>query len=106
MSPISRREFIGAGVAAGAGLVIGFYLPHRSSVGGGDSFVPNAFLRITPDNKVTVVVARFEMGPGVCAALPLILAEEIEADREQISVEQAGGSTLYRDQSTGGSPRV
>jgi len=70
MSPISRREFIGAGVAAGAGLVLGFYLPHRSSVGGGDSFVPNAYLRITPDNKVTVVVARSEMGQGVRTALP------------------------------------
>lgn len=106
MSPISRREFIGAGVAAGAGLVIGFYLPHRSSVGGGDSFVPNAYLRITPDNKVTVVVARSEMGQGVRTALPMILAEELEADWKQISIEQAGASTLYGDQSTGGSASV
>ena len=59
MSPLSRREFVAAGVAAGAGLVIGFYLPHR---GGSktDVFSPNAYLRITPDNRVTIVVARSE----------------------------------------------
>src|SRR2546428_12727549 len=106
MSPISRREFIGAGVAAGAGLVIGFYLPHRSSVGGGDSFVPNAYLKITPDNRVTVVVARSEMGQGVRTSLPMILAEELEADWKQITIEQAGASTLYGDQTTGGSASV
>src|SRR5256712_4434739 len=106
MSPISRREFIGAGVAAGAGLVIGFYLPHRSSVGGGDSFVPNAYLKITPDNRVTVVVARSEMGQGVWTSLPMILAEELEADWKQITIEQAGASTLFGDQGTGGSASV
>jgi isoquinoline 1-oxidoreductase subunit beta len=74
MSPISRREFIGAGIAAGSGLIIGFYLPHGSG-GNHGSFSPNAYLRITPDNKVTIVVARSEMGQGVRTALPMILAE-------------------------------
>ena len=94
MSPLSRREFLTAGVAAGAGLVIGFYLPHGSSVGR-DAFAPNAYLKITPDGKITVVVARSEMGQGVRTALPMILAEELEADWQQISIEQAGASTLY-----------
>src|SRR5713226_4823554 len=94
MSPLSRREFLTAGVAAGAGLVIGFYLPHGSSVGR-DAFAPNAYLKITPDGKITVVVARSEMGQGVRTALPMILAEELEADWKQISIEQAGASTLY-----------
>ncbi|MGA8866639.1 MAG: hypothetical protein WB510_06700, partial [Candidatus Sulfotelmatobacter sp.] len=70
MSPLSRREFVTAGVAAGAGLVIGFYLPHGGS-SSSVAFSPNAYLRITPDNKVTVVVARSEMGQGVRTALPM-----------------------------------
>src|SRR6266568_4897984 len=105
MSPLSRREFVTAGVAAGTGLVIGFYLPHKSS-SQKDSFSPNAYLRITPDNKVTIVVARSEMGQGVRTALPMILAEELEADWKQIAIEQAGASTLYGDQTTGGSASI
>src|SRR5881296_2260072 len=99
----SRRDFLIAGAAAGAGLVIGFYLPHKSSKG---AFEPNAYLRIAPDGKVTVVVARSEMGQGVWTSLPMILAEELEADWKQITIEQAGASTLYGDQSTGGSASV
>jgi isoquinoline 1-oxidoreductase subunit beta len=105
MSPISRREFVTAGVAAGAGLVIGFYLPHKSG-SHKESFSPNAYLRITPDNRVTIVVARSEMGQGVRTALPMILAEELEADWKQIQIEQAGASTLFGDQTTGGSASV
>ena len=88
MSPISRRDFVGAGLAAGAGLVIGFYLPHREG-SRRDSLSPNAYLRITPDNRVTIVVARSEMGQGVRTALPMILAEELEADWKQVEIEQA-----------------
>jgi isoquinoline 1-oxidoreductase subunit beta len=105
MSPLSRREFVAVGVAAGTGLVIGFYLPHRGA-SKNDVFSPNAYLRITPDNKVTIVVARSEMGQGVRTALPMILAEELEADWKQIEIEQAGASTLFGDQTTGGSASI
>jgi isoquinoline 1-oxidoreductase beta subunit len=92
-------------VAAGAGLVVGFYLPHGEK-SGKEVFSPNAYLRITPDNKITIVVARSEMGQGVRTALPMILAEELEADWKSIAIEQAGASTLYGDQTTGGSASV
>src|SRR5271156_4911558 len=105
MSPLSGREFVAAGVAAGAGLVGGFYLPHAGRRGK-EIFSPNAYLRITPDNKVTIVCARSEMGQGVRTALPMILAEELEADWKQIEIEQAGASTLYGDQGTGGSASI
>ena len=105
MSPFSRREFVAIGAAAGAGLVIGFYLPHKGRHGN-QIFSPNAYLRITPDNKITIVVARSEMGQGVRTALPMILAEELEADWKQNESEQAGASTLYGDQTTGGSASV
>ena len=106
MSPVSRRDFIVAGAAAGTGLVIGVYLPHGRKHGADDAFSPSAYLKITPDNKVIVVVARSEMGQGVRTSLPMILAEELEADWKQIQIEQAGASTLFGDQTTGGSASV
>jgi isoquinoline 1-oxidoreductase beta subunit len=105
MTPLSRRDFLTAGAAAGAGLVIGFYLP-RNGASPKNGFAPNAYLRIASDEKITVVVARSEMGQGVWTALPMILAEELEADWKKIAVEQAGASMLYGDQSTGGSASV
>jgi isoquinoline 1-oxidoreductase beta subunit len=105
MSPLSRRAFVSTGIAAGAGLVIGFYWPHGNSKRG-KNFAPNAYLRITPDGKLTVVAARSEMGQGVWTALPMILAEELEVDLNAITIEQAGASTLYGDQTTGGSASV
>ena len=102
---LNRREFVAAGIAAGVGLVVGFYLPHRRGASQ-EAFSPNAYLRITPDNKITIVVARSEMGQGVRTALPMILAEELEADWKHIEIEQAGASTLYGDQTTGGSASV
>jgi isoquinoline 1-oxidoreductase subunit beta len=104
MSPLSRRDFLTAGAAAGAGLVIGFYLPHGSNAK--SAFAPNAYLKITPDGRITIAVARSEMGQGVRTSLPMILAEELEADWKQIAIEQAGASSLYGDQTTGGSASV
>ena len=105
MSPLNRREFVVAGVAAGGGLVVGFYLPHGAK-SGPPTFSPNAYVRVTPENKITIVVARSEMGQGIRTALPMILAEELEADWKRIEIEQAGASTLYGDQTTGGSASV
>src|SRR3954467_3768123 len=106
MSPLSRRAFLGRSAAASAGLVIGFYLPKTASAQSAGVFSPNAYLRITPDEKITIVLARTEMGQGVWTALPMILAEELEVDLKQITIEQAGASMLYGDQSTGGSASV
>jgi isoquinoline 1-oxidoreductase subunit beta len=107
MSPISRRQFLVGGAIAGTGLVLAFYVPHHGLHPVGEQiFKPNAYLHIAPDGKITVVVARSEMGQGVRTALPMILAEELDADWSQIAIEQAGASTLFGDQSTGGSASV
>ena len=106
MSDLSRRAFLGTSAAAGAGLVIGFYLPSRLHAETEAAFSPNAYLTIAPDGKITIVVARSEMGQGVRTSLPMILAEELEADWKQITIEQAGASTLFGDQTTGGSASV
>jgi CO/xanthine dehydrogenase Mo-binding subunit len=106
MSAISRRGFLVVGAAAGTGLVLWIYLPHGGRTPGTGAFAPNAYLRIAPDGKITVVVARSEMGQGVQTSLPMMLAEELEADWSQITIEQAGASTLFGDQTTGGSASV
>jgi isoquinoline 1-oxidoreductase beta subunit len=95
-----------ASAAAGAGLVIGVYLPSRAHSETEATFSPNAYVTIAPDGKITIVVARSEMGQGVRTSLPMILAEELEADWKQIAIEQAGASTLFGDQTTGGSASV
>ncbi len=106
MSPLSRRSFLRTSATASAGLVIGFYLPSKAHADSDDAFSPNAYLMITPKGTITIVVPRTEMGQGVWTSLPMILAEELEADWKQIKIEQAGASTLFGDQTTGGSASV
>ena len=107
MSPISRRQFLVGGAIVGTGLVIAFYVPHHGLHPVGEhTFTPNAYLHIAPDGKITIVVARSEMGQGVRTALPMILADELDADWSQITIQQAGASTLFGDQTTGGSASV
>src|SRR5438445_8572653 len=86
---VSRREFIGIGLAAGTGLVVGFYLPHGSATGK-DAFAPNAYLRIAPDGKITVMVARSEIGQGVRTARAMIIPGELGAEWKQVEHEQEG----------------
>ncbi len=107
MSPISRRQFLVGGAVAGTGLVVAFYWPHgRPRPSSERGFAPNAYLHIATDGKITIVVARSEMGQGVRTSLPMILAEELDANWNDIVVEQAGASTLFGDQTTGGSASV
>jgi isoquinoline 1-oxidoreductase beta subunit len=105
MSPVSRRDFLVATTAAGAGLVIGLYMPSRQ--GGSKPFAPNAWLKITPDNRVTIVAARPEMGQGVRTSLAMVVAEELEVDWSKVTIEAAPlNRALYGDQSVGGSASV
>ncbi|MCC8999817.1 MAG: molybdopterin-dependent oxidoreductase, partial [Candidatus Contendobacter sp.] len=89
-----RRTFLKAGAALGAGLTLGFYLPpgraaQQAAAATATSFAPNAFLRIAPDNTVTVLVKHLEMGQGVYTGLPMLVAEELEVPWEQVRVESA-----------------
>ncbi len=112
---IKRREFLkGSALAAGA-FTLGFMIPIKTRAGqagaGGDTFVPNAFIRITPDNSVTIIVAKSEMGQNVFTVLPLIVAEELDADWESVHVEQSGVNAAYNSpwfpmMLTGGSSSV
>lgn len=105
MSPVTRRDFLVASTAAGAGLVIGLYIPGRR--GAAKAFAPNAWLKILPDNQVTIVAARPEMGQGVRTSLAMVVAEELEVDWNKVRVEPAPlNRALYGDQSVGGSASV
>src|SRR5688572_31889378 len=90
----SRRNFLKGAGALGAGLVIGFHFDPRSIAGRAMAaapvvFEPNAFIRITPDNKVTIFCKHIEFGQGPFTGFATIIADELDAAREQIVVEHA-----------------
>lgn len=103
---LTRREFLKVSAAVGGGLLIGFYLPGRSKFGAAqaaEEFAPNAFLRIAPDNIVTVIVKHLEMGQGVYTGLPTIVADELDADWKLVRVESAPANVaLYANLAWGG----
>ncbi len=110
---VSRREFLQTATVAGAGLVIGFHLPvgGRRGMAYPSTFAPNAWLRINPDESVLVIVDRSEMGQGVTTSLPMLLAEELEADWSKIKIEFAPADKAYINpmfgmQGTGGSTSI
>src|SRR5438034_10941244 len=111
---ITRRDFLETTGAAGAGLVIGFHLPAGRRFGAGSAapFAPNAWLRIGADESVLVVVDRSEMGQGVTTSLPMLLAEELDADWSKIRIQFAPADKAYANpllfgmQATGGSRSV
>ena len=102
-----------------AGLVLGFWLPQRgrqfakAQTGSGQHVLaPNAFVRVAPDNIVTVISKHCDAGQGIHTGLATILAEELDADWAQIRVEPAPADrALYKnlqfgDQETGGSNSI
>jgi isoquinoline 1-oxidoreductase subunit beta len=112
----ARRDFIKAGAALGVGLTLGFHLNSARAAKlsiptpAGEAFAPNAFIRITPDGAVTVLIKHLEMGQGVNTGLPALVAEELEVPWKDIRVESAPADhTLYNNllwgpmQGTGGS---
>lgn len=74
---VTRRAFVRTSARAGAGLALGFQLSELLSTAapGRVSFAPNAYIRITSDNKVTLSITRSEMGQGVRTSLAAVLAE-------------------------------
>src|SRR5881628_108722 len=112
-SNVTRREFLETAAVAGAGLVIGFHIPAGARFGPTPAapFTPNAWLRINPDESVLVMVDRSEMGQGVTTSLPMLLAEELEADWSKIRIDFAPADKAYINpmfgmQGTGGSTSV
>src|SRR3984957_11610636 len=114
---VSRRSLLSVGLAGG--FVLAFRLPVRAfnePVQPPDEtagkFAPNAFIRIDPSGKTTLVMPQVEMGQGVYTSISMILAEELDADFSQLTLEHAPpsdklyGNPLFGIQATGNSNSV
>ena len=92
MTPVTRREFLSSSAAVGGGFLLAMRIPELEA---GERllrtalFEPNAYLSIASDDTVTIFVVRHEMGQGVRTLLPMMVAEELEADPTRIRLEQA-----------------
>jgi isoquinoline 1-oxidoreductase beta subunit len=112
---VSRRRFLMGGIVAAGALVLGVrYYPRLSS---GDrlpsdtnadhaTLHPSVYLGIDPDGTVWIVASRSEMGTTSRTTLPLIVADELDADWKRVKIEQAIGDERYGDQNTDGSHSI
>ena len=115
MINLSRRSFIKSTALVAGGLVVAFSIPQAKRFMGVANAAeamplpaPNAFLRIGADDSITVMLAHSEMGQGVWTTLPMLIADELDADWNTIKVEHAPAApayihTAYGIQITGGS---
>ena len=112
---LSRRTFLSAGAAAGGGLLLSVDLP--TLISGADAadakaFAPGAFIRVDRSGQVTLIIPQVEMGQGTYTSMPMLIAEELEVDLQQVHVEHAPpddklyGNRLLGFQATGGSTSV
>jgi isoquinoline 1-oxidoreductase beta subunit len=111
---LRRGTFIRLTGALGAGLGLALAFPGcaPNSQSAGKEFAPNAWVRIAPDDTVTVVLSKSEMGQGVATGLPTILADELDASMSHVRTEFApadpryGDPQLFGDMITGGSTSI
>lgn len=113
ISSPSRRDFLKVAAFVSGGLVVAFRVPSARRFAAAEElpaapFAPNAFLRVGTDDTVTVLLAHSEMGQGIWTALPMLIAEELDADWSKIKVEHAPaapayGHAVFGIQMTGGS---
>jgi isoquinoline 1-oxidoreductase subunit beta len=112
---ISRRSFLEkAGLLTG-GLMIAGCFPScnpkdgkrkRNTVYDGILFEPNLFVQLTSDGHLSLLCARSEMGQGIRTSMVSLLADEMDADMEYVSIRQAQGDKKYGDQNTDGSRSI
>ena len=106
---LDRRAFLHVTALAGGGMLVATYLDPLAGLlaqGRRDpgTFVPNAFVKITADNVVTIMSKNPEIGQGIKTALPMLIAEELEVPWEDVRIEQADlDPTKYGRQNAGGS---
>jgi len=109
----SRRQFIQQSAATTGAFVLGMYLPLTSDAATNPASptVVNAWVQITPDNQITLICARSEMGQDVYTSMPALLAEELNIPLSMVKVQIAGVAPVYINallggQITGGSSSV
>jgi len=112
---VSRRRFLTGGVIAAGALVLGvrYYgkllprdkLPHDTNADH-SALHPSVYLGVDPDGTVWIVASRSEMGTTSRTTLPLVVADELDADWKRVKIEQAIGDKRYGDQNTDGSHSI
>src|ERR1700761_2375011 len=102
----SRRDFLGGLFSAGALIFAAGTMP-RFAAGATQvsktTWNPNLFVGLNTDGTVIIVAHRSEMGTGIRTSLPMVVADEMEADWKHVRIEQALGDKRYGDQDTDGS---
>src|SRR5262249_7022408 len=118
MDHLTRRQLLFAGAAVGGGFLLGWRRDARAGVlvaaakAMPSAFVPNGFIRIGTDGRVTLIMCQVEMGQGTYTSMSMLLAEELEVGLDQVHLEPAPpDAKLYAnpfcgDQETGGSTSV
>jgi isoquinoline 1-oxidoreductase beta subunit len=112
---IHRRTFLGGMFSAGALVIAARVLPVDALAETGEAgeaaagtaakaaWQPSVYLGIEADGTVIIVAHRSEMGTGIRSVLPVVVADELDADWKRVKVEQALGDTKYGSQNTDGS---
>jgi isoquinoline 1-oxidoreductase beta subunit len=102
LKPIARRKFLVTAAAGSGGFLLGFRLPSRAWAASDDATarpardIPfNAWIRISTDDVVTILLSQSEMGQGVYTSFPMLIADELGADWEKIRVEAAPADRAY-----------
>jgi isoquinoline 1-oxidoreductase beta subunit len=112
---VSRRRFLTGGIIAAGALVLGVRYYHKLSPGDKlphdtkadhATLHPSVYLGIDSDGTVWIVASRSEMGTTSRTTLPLVVADELDADWKRVKIEQALGDTRYGDQNTDGSHSI
>lgn len=100
---LNRRSFLRVSAVAAGGLLVSLYLELPSIATEGNQtpaakvYPPDAFVHIRPDGKIVIQVNRLEFGQGVHTSLPMILADEMDADWSQVAAELAPAADVYKD---------
>src|SRR5436853_6086990 len=100
---LNRRSFLRVSAAAAGGLLVSLYLDLPAAAQEGNQapppkvYPPDAFVHIRPDGKILITVNRLEFGQGVQTSLPMILADEMDADWSQVVAELAPAADVYKD---------
>jgi isoquinoline 1-oxidoreductase subunit beta len=94
----SRRNFLIAGTVVGGGLYLGIRFAENKFgklPASGASWQPHAFLRVAPDDTVTVIIGKAEMGQGIYTGMAMVAAEELDVDPSRVKVEMAGADAVF-----------
>ena len=99
---MNRRSFLRVSAAAAGGLLVSLHFDRPAAAQEGGAvptriYPPHAFVHIRPDGSIVVMINRLELGQGVHTALPMILAEELDADWSKVTAEIAPAGDVYRD---------